>query len=135
MIPVSPWWGRAEPSEGRTGSVKKNPAPRSKTLSFLFPCPNCGPRSVYEFQFGGEYHRRPNGNAPREAWTRYLYLKTNSAGNQTEWWYHRMGCRQWFLAVRNTSTNQVVEAFWPEELKVSPTAPEEAAPLPSETSG
>jgi len=90
-------------------------------LSFLLPCPNCGPRSVYEFDFGGEYHARPEVNehasASTEEWARYLYCKTNSENDQTEWWYHRMGCRLWFLASRNTSTNQVHSTFWPEQLQ------------------
>ena len=86
-------------------------------MSFLLPCPNCGPRSVYEFGFTGEYHRRPAPAAPAKEWTRYLYLRENVAGNQLEWWYHRMGCRLWFLAVRNTLTNEVQATFWPDELE------------------
>jgi sarcosine oxidase delta subunit len=33
---------------------------------------------------------------------------------QKEWWYHRSGCRQWLQALRNTTTNEVMEAFFPE---------------------
>ena len=91
-------------------------------MSFLIPCPNCGPRSVYEFVFGGEYHARPSVEGSPEEWTRYLYLKANSDADQTEWWNHRMGCRLWFLAERNTSTNLVRATFWPEELKAHQTA-------------
>ena len=89
-------------------------------MAFLVPCPNCGPRSVYEFQFGGEYHARPSVSASAKEWSQYLYFKTNSVGNQTEWWYHRMGCRLWFLAVRHTSTYQVRTTFWPEQLRLAP---------------
>ncbi len=96
-------------------------------MSFLIPCPNCGPRSVYEFVFGGEYQSRPLVNAPQEEWVHYLYLKTNSAGDQTEWWNHRMGCRLWFLAVRNTSSNRVRATFWPEELPAQQVAMQHAA--------
>ncbi len=96
-------------------------------MSFLLPCPNCGPRSVYEFDFGGEYHARPSINSSAQEWTRYLYLKTNSTGEQKEWWYHRLGCRLWFLAVRNTSTNQVRVTYWPEELHVNQAAVGKAA--------
>lgn len=85
-------------------------------MSFRLPCPNCGLRPVSEFDFGGEYHRRPAVDARFEEWTRYLYLRVNSDGDQIEWWYHRMGCRLWFLASRNTSTNQVYASFWPERL-------------------
>jgi sarcosine oxidase delta subunit len=29
------------------------------------------------------------------------------AGVQREWWFHRSGCRAWFLAERDTRTNEV----------------------------
>ncbi len=97
-------------------------------MSFLIPCPNCGSRSVYEFDFGGEYHARPAVDAEAKEWTRYLYIKTNSEGNQTEWWYHRMGCRLWFLASRHTATNLVHATFWPEQLGAQQSAPK--TPIP-----
>ena len=78
-------------------------------MSFLLDCPNCGPRDVYEFRFGGEYQKRPAPEAAREAWVEYLFFRNNAAGLETEWWYHRMGCRTWFLAVRDTRTNEVRE--------------------------
>jgi len=45
----------------------------------------------------------------------YIYTKTNEAGVQKEWWYHRDGCRQWIQALRNTVSNEVLEAVFPEE--------------------
>src|SRR6202034_4190594 len=69
-------------------------------MSFLLPCPNCGRRSVYEFDFGGEYHTRPSHDAPLEDWTKYLYFRANTNDVQTEWWYHWQGCQSWFLANR-----------------------------------
>src|SRR5438128_9684125 len=82
-------------------------------MSFLLRCPQCGPRDVYEFRWGGEQSQRPEPGAPGEAWSRYLYLRRNEAGSQREWWYHRAGCRRWFLAVRDTRVNQVEKTFWP----------------------
>lgn len=82
-------------------------------MSFLIPCPNCGPRSVYEFRFGGEVHARPDLSASDEEWTRYLYARKNESGPQTEWWYHRTGCRIWFMVSRNTETNEVSEVYLP----------------------
>jgi len=84
-------------------------------LSFLVPCPQCGPRSVYEFRFGGEVKQRPAPDAPAADWTHYTYTKVNEAGVQREWWFHRSGCREWFQAVRNTVTNEVHESFFPDE--------------------
>jgi heterotetrameric sarcosine oxidase delta subunit len=82
-------------------------------VSFLIRCPNCGERSVYEFRFGGEVKARPAPDAPEEEWARYRYGKQNAAGEQREWWYHRLGCRQWFHAVRDTVTNRVLDTSLP----------------------
>ena len=82
-------------------------------MSFLLACPNCGPRGVYEFRYGGEYNPRPSEPGSPEEWASYLYLKRNVAGVQEEWWFHRMGCRRWFKARRDTVTNRVERTYWP----------------------
>lgn len=82
-------------------------------MSFLLPCPECGPRDVYEFRWGGAQSHRPAPDSPPDVWVSYLYLRDNEAGRQQEWWYHRRGCRRWFLAVRDTRTNEVERTFWP----------------------
>lgn len=84
-------------------------------MSFLLDCPHCGPRSVYEFRYGGEAQARPSPEAPYEEWTRYVYVRRNEAGLQTEWWFHRDGCRRWFQARRHTLTHRVEATFWPPE--------------------
>ena len=83
-------------------------------MSFLLRCPNCGERSVYEFRFGGEAKPRPAPDASDEEWLQYCYAKQNEAGVHKEWWFHRLGCRQWFFAVRNTMTNEVSDTSFPE---------------------
>ena len=70
---------------------------------------------MYEFRWGGALKERPAADAPDAAWLRYSYAQTNTPGEHTEWWYHRLGCRQWLLAVRNTSTNEVLQAFLPND--------------------
>ena len=82
-------------------------------MSFLLPCPNCGNRSVYEFRFGGEIKQTPAPDAPAREWQDYRFNQMNTAGVQTEWWFHRSGCQQWLQAVRNTVTNEVLETFLP----------------------
>jgi heterotetrameric sarcosine oxidase delta subunit len=84
-------------------------------MSFLLPCPNCGRRSVYEFRFGGEVRQAPASDAPPDAWMNYRFNRVNAAGVQTEWWFHRSGCQQWLLAVRNTVSNEVLDSFLPGE--------------------
>jgi len=80
-------------------------------MSFLLACPECGPRRVEEFSYGGELQQRPSPNATDTAWGHYLYARRNVAGIQTEWWYHRLGCSRWFLAERDTRTNEVQRTF------------------------
>ena len=76
-------------------------------------CPNCGERNVSEFRFDGEYNPRPDDpTACSDAeWTDYLFVRDNRMGKQTEWWYHRDGCELWFLAERDTKTNQFIKTF------------------------
>ena len=85
-------------------------------MSFLVPCPNCGKRNVHEFRFGGEILARPKPEASVEEWAAYSYRRRNVEGEQREWIYHKFGCRNWFVAVRDTATNRVLESFWPDQV-------------------
>jgi len=85
------------------------------SMSFLLRCPTCGERSVYEFRFGGEARPRPTEAASARAWAEYVYARENEAGVQKEWWYHQLGCRAWFLALRDTTTNTVHKTFAAED--------------------
>jgi heterotetrameric sarcosine oxidase delta subunit len=78
-------------------------------MSFALTCPNCGLRPVAEFRWGGE--RRPE-SAPPPA---HLHERLNLDGPQEEWWFHRLGCRRWFLARRDTRDNAVQAVWWPDE--------------------
>lgn len=82
-------------------------------MSFLLPCPICGPRDVYEFRYGGEVRQRPSPGSPRETWAGYLYDRSNIAGVERTWWFHRLGCRRWFQAERDTRDNRVIGAYLP----------------------
>jgi sarcosine oxidase delta subunit len=66
-------------------------------MSFLLPCPNCGPRDVTEFRYGGQLLGIVGNNLP---------------GPQRERWFHRLGCRRWLLAVRDVRTNTVLGTAW-----------------------
>ena len=93
-------------------------------MSFLLPCPNCGPRDVNEFAYAGEVTRRPASAPTLRELTEYVYFRDNVAGVQREWWYHRFGCELWFLAERDTRTNEVLRTELP------PTPAAEAGPAP-----
>lgn len=82
-------------------------------MSFLLQCPNCGLRDVNEFRFQGEVTTRPTGRPSQRELSAYVYFRENVAGVQREWWYHRLGCAQWFLAERDTRTNEVLRVELP----------------------
>ncbi|MDQ3890983.1 MAG: sarcosine oxidase subunit delta [Actinomycetota bacterium] len=92
-------------------------------MSFLVPCPVCGPRDVNEFAYQGEVTIRPQGDPSFRELTSYLYFRRNVAGVQREWWYHRLGCETWFQAKRDTRTNEVVSVELVEPVR-------EGAPVP-----
>jgi heterotetrameric sarcosine oxidase delta subunit len=89
-------------------------------MTFLITCPNCGPREALEFSYGGETTRRAGPEADERELAASLYFRRNVDGWQVEWWLHRDGCRQWFLAERLTSTNEIRETFWPYERREAP---------------
>ena len=76
-------------------------------VSFLLTCPNCGVREVTDFGFGGEVSARPASRPSFRELNTYNYFRSNVAGLQREWWFHRSGCRAWFIAERDTRTNEV----------------------------
>jgi heterotetrameric sarcosine oxidase delta subunit len=84
-------------------------------VSFVLTCPNCGAREVTDFEFGGEVVPRPRKRPRKRALANYNYFRRNVAGVQNEWWYHRAGCRTWFLADRDTRTNEVLGTRLPKE--------------------
>ena len=103
-------------------------------MSFLLTCPNCGTRRVDEFRFGGEYRERPQGDPAPQQWAAYLYERANVAGPQREWWYHRQGCKRWFVATRDTVTNTVLETMWLQATKGTQNG-EEHDPYSTATTG
>ena len=76
-------------------------------MSYVLTCPNCGVREVTDFAFGGEQNPRPKEAPSLRELGRYNYFRRNVAGTQQEWWLHRSGCGEWFIAERDTRTNEV----------------------------
>ena len=79
-------------------------------MPFPIDCPVCGLREHEEFRYGGLVRQEP-AQADKLSWLRYLYDQPNGAGIQTEWWYHEKGCRDWFLAMRDTRTNHISQTL------------------------
>ena len=89
-------------------------------MSYVLTCPNCGPREVTDFGYGGEVNPRPGSNPSRRELNTYNYFRRNVAGVQREWWSHRSGCGAWFLAERDTRTNEVLVTELPDSMDDAP---------------
>ena len=61
-----------------------------------------------DFGYGGEISPRPTTRPTPRQLGEYNYFRRNRAGVQREWWFHRSGCRAWFIAERDTTTNEVL---------------------------
>jgi sarcosine oxidase, subunit delta len=73
-------------------------------------CPWCGLRDEPEFRWGGEIpvvRPGPRGEVSDSVWGEYLFLRDNAKGLVRERWLHLLGCRQWFVVVRNTVTHEI----------------------------
>ena len=80
----------------------------------LVPCPWCGERDESEFSFGGEAHlERPEDSCSDKELTEYIFMRKNIKVEQKDRWIHINGCRQWFNAVRNTTTNSFLQTSKP----------------------
>ena len=85
-------------------------------MSYVLTCPNCGPREVTDFGYGGELNPRPREAPSLRELSEYNYFRRNVAGVQLEWWNHRSGCGDWFVAERDTRTNEVIFTKLPHEV-------------------
>jgi sarcosine oxidase subunit delta len=80
----------------------------------LIPCPFCGPRPELEFRYGGEAHiARPADPATLDdaAWASFLYQRSNVRGEHRERWRHVHGCGQFFNALRDTTSDQILKTY------------------------
>ena len=73
-------------------------------------CPNCGPRPVEEFRFGGELPQPPaNLTGEFERDLDRVWMFTNVDGVEVERWFHEAGCHRWHTARRDTTLDRFVE--------------------------
>lgn len=88
-------------------------------MALRLTCPNCGSRPHTEFWFGGEVEVPAHAadaavQADRDALLAAdfarVWLRRNTAGRQSERWFHHAGCRRWHTAVRDTLTNELHES-------------------------
>ena len=78
----------------------------------LIPCPYCGPRNELEFKHGGEAHiAREPGSADEQAWTEFLFTRTNPRGVLAERWRHTAGCGRFFNCLRDTVSDRILATY------------------------
>lgn len=82
-------------------------------------CPWCGVRDETEFTCGGELAARPEDAlaASGREWAGYLWFRGNREGLHAEVWRHTWGCRQWFVAERDTLTHRILATATVEEFR------------------
>ncbi|MCD9878672.1 sarcosine oxidase subunit delta family protein [Streptomyces guryensis] len=97
----------------------------------LISCPWCGPRDEAEFHYGGQAHvaypQDPSALTDEE-WAKYLFFRDNPKGPFAERWSHSAGCRRWFNAVRDTSTNEILAVYRAGEERPATAEPKPARP-------
>nr|WP_246849330.1 sarcosine oxidase subunit delta [Rubellimicrobium arenae] len=76
-------------------------------------CPHCGVQAdETELSAGGEAHLKRFGpGSSEEELEGYLFARENPKGPHFERWRHAYGCGKWFLAARDTATNQVFGTY------------------------
>lgn len=81
----------------------------------IMTCPLNGPRNIAEFVCAGEVKAMPDPvGCSDEEWAGYLFLEANPAGLIVEWWLHAP-TSYWFIAKRDTVTEQIVATYTVEQ--------------------
>jgi sarcosine oxidase subunit delta len=73
-------------------------------------CPYCGERDHVEFLYAGDAAKdMPSlSDTDIDRWTDFVFFRDDPKGEQTEYWQHQHGCRQWLKVVRHTVNHQVM---------------------------
>ncbi len=80
----------------------------------LIPCPYCGARPENEFRYAGEANVSRPVDPPAlsdEAWTAFLYMRTNPKGLHGERWRHLHGCGRFFNCVRHSVSDRIMATY------------------------
>ena len=76
----------------------------------ILRCPLNGPRNVSEFACGGEVRVMPDPAAGGAEWADHVFIEDNRRGVVREWWLH-VATDYWFIAERDTATDEVVRTY------------------------
>lgn len=70
-----------------------------------------GTRPIAEFVYGGEYRAMPDpDNCTDLEWASYVHYRNNAPSDKKEWWFHAPS-GTWFIAERNTLTDEVYRTY------------------------
>jgi len=82
----------------------------------IMRCPLNGPRNITEFVWGGDVREEPDPARSSDAeWVDYVFLHDNQPAVVREWWLHAPTA-YWFIAERNTLTDEVLRTYPASEL-------------------
>jgi sarcosine oxidase subunit delta len=85
----------------------------------LVPCPLNGLRPADEFIYGGEVRHMPDPAQCTDAdWARYLFHRSGAPGVKREWWCHAPS-GYWFIAERDTTTDEILRSYPAAQRKVA----------------
>jgi sarcosine oxidase, subunit delta len=73
----------------------------------IMTCPVNGARTISEFICGGEVRSMPDPQTDDQTWADYVFIKNGAPGIKKEWWCHTPS-NTWFIAERNTQTDQIL---------------------------
>lgn len=81
----------------------------------IMHCPLNGPRNISEFVCAGEVREMPDPDACSDAeWADHIFMHDNAAGQVVEWWLHAP-TSFWFIARRDTVTDEILETMTVQE--------------------
>ena len=84
----------------------------------LMHCPINGWRPIQEFSYGGTFRLMPPPpNCTDQQWANYVFNRDGAAGIKKEWWYH-LASGVWFIAERNTLTDEILRTYLFQEMKL-----------------
>ena len=89
----------------------------------VIDCPFCGKRPEIEFTYGGQAHlirAAQPAQVDDQAWTDFLYMRTNTKGVYAERWRHSHGCGRFFNVVRDTASATILEVYLSGQARPSP---------------
>ncbi len=77
----------------------------------IMHCPLNGPRNISEFACFGEVAEMPDPErASDDDWAEFVWYASTAAGVVREWWCH-VPSSYWFIAERNTVTDEIVRTY------------------------